>query len=53
MLSGDLPAVIGSARPGDKVALEIWRQGKREELTARLGDAADPAKRPYRHLTRA
>jgi serine protease Do len=39
--SGDLPAVIGSAAPGEKVTLEIWRQGKREELTAKLGDAGD------------
>lgn len=39
--SGDLPAVIGQAAPGEKVTLEIWRQGKREELSARLGDASD------------
>ncbi len=38
--SADLPAVIGSATPGDKVKLEVWRQGKREEFTARLGDAS-------------
>jgi len=38
--SGDLPALIGEASPGDKVALEVWRQGKREEITARLGDAS-------------
>ena len=41
--SGDLPALIGEASPGDKVALEVWRQGKREEITARLGDASDKA----------
>lgn len=39
--SGDLPAVIGSAAPGEKITLEIWRQGKREELSARLGDAGE------------
>lgn len=39
--SGELPALIGQAAPGDKVLLEVWRQGKREELTARLGDASD------------
>jgi serine protease Do len=38
--SADLPAVIGAATPGDKVNLEVWRQGKREEFTARLGDAS-------------
>ena len=37
--SADLPALIGAATPGDKVSLEIWRQGKREEFTAKLGDA--------------
>ncbi len=41
--SGDLPALIGEASPGDKVALEIWRQGKRQEITARLGDASEKA----------
>ncbi len=43
--SGDLPAVIGGATPGDKVSLEVWRQGRREEMSARLGDASDKAKR--------
>jgi serine protease Do len=37
--SGDLPALIGLSTPGQKVKIEVWRQGKREELTARLGDA--------------
>ena len=36
--SGDLPALIGQSTPGEKVSLEIWRQGKREELSAKLGD---------------
>jgi serine protease Do len=39
--SGDLPALIGQKKPGSEVKLEVWRQGAREELTARLGDAAD------------
>src|SRR5690606_22605014 len=38
--SGDLPAVIGQALPGDKVKLDVWRQGKAVNLTAQLGDAA-------------
>lgn len=42
--SGDLPAVIGQAAPGEKVTLEIWRQGKREEVRATLGDATDKVK---------
>ncbi len=41
--SGDLPALIGQSAPGKKVTLEIWRQGKREELVAFLGDAGDKA----------
>lgn len=34
--SGDLPAIIGLASPGDSVKLDIWRQGGQKELTARL-----------------
>lgn len=41
--SGDLPAVIGMAAPGDTVKLEIWRQGASKELSARLGNAGDKA----------
>ena len=37
--SGDLPAVIGLATPGDSVKLSIWRQGAAKELTARLANA--------------
>ena len=37
--SGDLPAAIGLAKPGDRVKLEVWRQGKAEQLTAQLGGA--------------
>ncbi|MDQ0070785.1 serine protease Do [Variovorax boronicumulans] len=39
--SGDLPAVIGQQAPGKKVTLEVWRQGERQELQAKLGDAGD------------
>jgi serine protease Do len=39
--SGDLPALIGQKKPGSKVTLEVWRQGSREELTAKLADAAE------------
>jgi serine protease Do len=41
--SGDLPAVIGRASPGDSVKLGIWRQGAARELTARLANADDKA----------
>jgi len=39
--SGDLPAAISLASPGDKVQLEVWRKGSMQEITARLGNAAD------------
>jgi serine protease Do len=41
--SGDLPAIIGLASPGDTVKLGIWRQGAARELTARLANADDKA----------
>ena len=41
--SGDLPAVIGLATPGDAVKLGIWRQGAAKEITARLANADDKA----------
>ncbi len=39
--SGDLPALIGQAAPGQRVRIEVWRQGRAQELAATLGDAAD------------
>ncbi|MFC5521446.1 DegQ family serine endoprotease [Polaromonas jejuensis] len=39
--SGDLPALIGLAAPGDTVKLGIWRQGSPKELTARLANTND------------
>jgi serine protease Do len=35
----DLPSLIGESMPGQKVTLEIWRNGKPQELAASLGDA--------------
>lgn len=43
--SADLPALIGAATPGDKISLEVWRQGKRELFTAKLGDASAKAEK--------
>lgn len=43
--SGDLPALIGRANPGDTVRLDIWRKGAAHELTARLGGADDKAEK--------
>ncbi|OEZ55422.1 DegQ family serine endoprotease [Duganella sp. HH105] len=39
--SGDLPAMVSLATPGDKVTIEVWRQGKLETLKATLGNASD------------
>ncbi|WP_028600792.1 Do family serine endopeptidase [Ottowia thiooxydans] len=41
--SGDLPAQIGMARPGDTVTFEIWRAGRSEKVTARLSGNKDKA----------
>lgn len=41
--SGDLPAVISLAAPGDTLKMEVWRQGATQTLTARLGSADDKA----------
>jgi serine protease Do len=35
--SGDLPAVIGTTKPGDRIDLKIVRQGRTVDLTATLG----------------
>jgi serine protease Do len=35
--SGDLSAVISLASPGQRVKLDVWRDGKPEQLTATLG----------------
>jgi serine protease Do len=34
--SGDLPALVGMAKPGDRASLEVWRNGKKESLSATL-----------------
>ena len=39
--SSDLPALVGQARPGQKLSMQVWRQGKSESLSATLGNAAD------------
>lgn len=41
--SGDLPALIGQKKPGTKITLDVWRQGARQELSAKLGDASEKA----------
>ncbi len=39
--SGDLPALVALAKPGDKLTLDVWRQGKAVTLTGKLGSAND------------
>jgi serine protease Do len=39
--SGDLPALIGQSTPGQKATIDVFRQGKRMELSATLGDASE------------
>ena len=34
--SGDLPASIALAKPGDKLQMNIWRDGRNDEITATL-----------------
>ncbi len=36
--SGDLAAMVGRSKPGDRVTLDVVRQGKRETLTAVLAE---------------
>ena len=37
----DLPNLIGESMPGENVRLDVWRNGKAMELTAKLGNAND------------
>jgi serine protease Do len=39
--SGDLPAAIGLSKPGDKVKMEVVRQGKTVDVTATLAASND------------
>ena len=39
--SGDLPAMLSLAKPGQQIAMDVWRDGKIVRIGARLGDATD------------
>ena len=39
--SGDLPAMLSLSKPGDKVRLDVWRDGKIVQLDASLASASD------------
>ncbi len=47
--SGDLAAIVGLAQPGDTVKLDVWHQGARRVLTARLDDTKVDAE-PREHI---
>ena len=36
--SGDLPRMVGMAKPGTKIPVEIWRKGKVQQLNVVLGE---------------
>ena len=38
--AADLSALVGAAAPGTRVSLDVWRQGRSEQLSATLGDAS-------------
>jgi serine protease Do len=38
---GDLSAIVSVAKPGDKLALDVWRDGKVVQLNATLANAKD------------
>jgi serine protease Do len=39
--SGDLPALVALGKPGDRVALEVWRAGKKVDLSAMLTEVKE------------
>jgi serine protease Do len=41
--SGDLPAMLAVAKPGDRVSMDVWREGKNIQLNATLANANDKA----------
>ncbi len=46
MLSpGDLSSTVSLSKPGERVALDVWRDGKLVRIDAVIGDASDKAKR--------
>ncbi|WP_374521787.1 Do family serine endopeptidase [Hydrogenophaga sp.] len=42
----DLPAAVGQAQPGDRVALALWRERRSLNVTLELTDARAPGQRP-------
>lgn len=36
--SGDLPRLVGMVKPGTKIAMDVWRKGKTQTLSATVGE---------------
>ena len=39
--SSDLPPMVAKLKPGTTIALEVWRDGKMKELSAKVGELKD------------
>src|SRR5512139_1312672 len=39
--SGDLPRMVGMAKPGARILLQVWRKGRAQEVTVVLGELPD------------
>ncbi|MEH6435113.1 Do family serine endopeptidase [Massilia sp. DD77] len=48
--SGDLPGIMALAKPGERVSLDVWRDGKLVRIDATLGDASEKGKRAPEEL---
>ena len=44
--AGDLPAVVTMAAPGQRMSLDVWRDGQSHQATVTLGDAGKPVHDP-------
>jgi serine protease Do len=39
--SGDLPAIVVQSMPGQRLQMEVWRQGRKVDVTAQLASATE------------
>lgn len=40
----DLPRMVGASKPGSQASLSVWRKGKTEEISVKVGEMADERK---------
>ena len=40
-VSGDLPRIVGSTRPGSRVPVQVWRKGCQREMTVTVAELPD------------